>query len=203
MDYFLRKQSLILFISLQLIQICVFLIIQPLIIFAQANKDSSDILVYSTIQPSFWEIYLFDHGKARQLTQGPALNYNPTFSPDGKWFVFTSEKTGTGYLYALDLEKPNSSPKRLTRGYSFEDAAALSPDGKFIYFVCTRDDTANIFKISFSPDKEINQSQAINLTKNNSGNFNPEVSKDGGWIVFSSNRDAPPVLITNPQPPEN
>lgn len=184
--------------------ICVYSIVLSLISYAQNNEvSSSEILIYSTIQPSYWEIYLFSHGKAKPLTRGSSLNYNPTFSPNGKWLVFTSEKTGTAFLYALNLEKRAVLSTRLTRGASFEDAATFSPDGKTLFFVSSRDGTANIFKIPFSPEKTINQSLAINLTKNSSGNFNPAISPDGNWIAFSSNRDAPSVLITNPQPPDN
>jgi TolB protein len=167
-------------------------------------KSSHEVLAYSTIQPSSWQIYLFDHGKSKQLTQGSALNYNPTFSPDGNWLIFTSERTGRGFLYALDLRSTTLIPKRLTKGESFEDMASFSPDGKFIYYMSTRDGTANIFRIPFDMEKQISQKNAVNLTNSNSSsNLHPSVSPDGKLIAFSSNRDSKPVLITNPQPPEN
>ena len=37
-------------------------------------------------------------------------------STDGNWLVFTSEKTGTGFLYALNLKKAKAVPVRLTKG---------------------------------------------------------------------------------------
>lgn len=188
-----KNSSFILFLFLALHSLCVY----------SETKSNNETLVYSTIQPSFWQIYLFDHGKSKQLTQGNTLNYNPTFSPDGNWLVYTSEQTGTGFLYALDLKKRKLIPKRLTKGNSFEDTASFSPDGNFIYYMSTRDGTANIFKIPFNPEKQINQLDAVNLTKNNSSNLHPSVSPDGNFIAFSSNRDSGAVLITNPQPPEN
>lgn len=180
----------------------IFLILHSLCVWGE-KKSNNQVLVYSTIQPSYWQIYLFDHGKSKQLTKGNTLNYNPTFSPDGSWLVYTSEQTGTGFLYVLNLKNPKSIPKRLTKGNSFEDTASFSPDGKFIYYMSTRDGTANIFKISFNPEKQINQLDAINLTKNSSSNLHPSVSPDGNWVAFSSNRDSGAVLVTNPQPPEN
>ncbi len=167
------------------------------------TKKHNEILVYSTIQPSFWQIYLIQSGKSTPLTKGNSLNYNPTFSPDGNWLVFTSERTGRGFLYVLDLRNSSLTPKRLTSGESFEDTASFSPDGKFIYYMCTRDGTANIFKIPFNPKSVVAQLDAINLSKNNSSNLHPSVSPDGHWLAFSSNQDSKAALITNPQPPEN
>lgn len=164
----------------------------------------SNVLVFTTIRPSFWEIYLIENGKTKQLTQGAALNYNPTFSPDGNWLIFSSEKTGTGFLYALDLRKQHAIPQRLTKGNSFEDTPSLSFDGKFIYYMSTRDKgIANIFKIPFQPNQVLDQSKAENLTNNNSSNLHPAISPDGSQIVFSSNRDSKAILVTKPRPDEN
>ena len=63
-------------------------------------------IVYTTLRPANWELYLFDHGAApKQLTNDPALDYDPTFSPDGRWIVFCSERSGNPQLYALDPDK--------------------------------------------------------------------------------------------------
>ena len=178
------------------------------IIFSQLiyghSASKSNVLVFTTIRPSFWEIYLLENGKTKQLTQGDALNYNPTFSPDGNWLIFSSEKTGTGFLYALDLKKQESIPQRLTKGNFFEDTPSFSSDGKFIYYMSTRDQgIANIFKIPFKPNQVLDQSKAKNLTKNNSSNLHPAISPDGSQIVFSSNRDSKAILVTKPRPDEN
>lgn len=180
------------------------LIVGISIILFSAISTAKNILVYSSIQPSFWQIYLLkDKEKPIAFTSGSSLNYNPTFSPDGKWIVYTSEKTGTGFLYIINSSAPKSAGRRLTQGNAYEDAAAFSPDGKWIYYVSTRDGTANIFKIPFNPKSTISQNKAVNITNNDSGNFNPAVSPDGNWIAFSSNREASATLITNPQPPSN
>jgi len=186
-------------LGLILLLIVIFLIF---IIYYHLAK-SKEILIYTALKPSYWEIYLIDHNQTQTLTHGPGIHYNPAFSPDGKWLVFTIENARTGSLYTLDLTNPNAIPKRLTNGNHFEDAATFSPDGKTIYFVSTRDGSANIFKIPFNPEIIIQQSQAVNLTKNNNGNFNPAVSPDGKWIAFSSNRNKPAYLITTPNPPVN
>jgi WD40 repeat protein len=51
-------------------------------------------IVYTTVRPANWELYLFDHGAvSKQVTNDPALDYDPTFSPDGRWVVFCSERS--------------------------------------------------------------------------------------------------------------
>ena len=44
-----------------------------------------DRIVFSSFRPSNWDIYAVDHpGQApRRLTDDPALDYDPVFSPDG------------------------------------------------------------------------------------------------------------------------
>ena len=54
-------------------------------------------LVWQSLKPTNWNIYYFDALQAapRQITSGPGLNYDAVLSPDGRWVVFTSERTGT------------------------------------------------------------------------------------------------------------
>jgi TolB protein len=65
------------------------------------------------------------------------LDYNPAWSPDGRWIVFTSERDGSPDLYKVDLD--TSRVTRLTNHAMYEDQAAVSPDGKRIVFVSTRE----------------------------------------------------------------
>jgi Tol biopolymer transport system component len=79
------------------------------------SKQLVEAVVYTTLRPPNWDIYVFDKPGAppRKLTDDPALDYNAVFSPDGRRVVFTSERTGNADLYALDL-KDGGAPVRLT-----------------------------------------------------------------------------------------
>jgi TolB protein len=154
---------------------------------ATIGSDSLvEAVVYTTLRPPNWDIYLFDApgGEPRRLTDDPALDYNAVFSPDGRWIVFTSERSGSADLYALDLTD-GGPPVRLTSHHALDDAAAFSSDGRQLAFVSTRDGYADIFVMPFAPGDTTAESRAVNLTRRPGGDFNPAFSPDGRRIAFS------------------
>src|SRR5215831_3140744 len=81
-----------------------------------------------------------DGGNARPLLANPAVDYNASFSRDGAWVVFTSERSGSADIYRVH---PNGSGlERLTDDPAFDDQGALSPDGRTLAFVSTRGGSA-------------------------------------------------------------
>jgi Tol biopolymer transport system component len=156
----------------------------------QAAEQLHERIVFTSFRPASQELYLFDSpGKApRRLTNEHALNYNPVFSPDGRWVVFCSERRGNPDLYALDLQHPGP-PRLLTDSAAMEDAPAFSPDGRQLAFVSTRDGNADIFVMPFHPDGTDASNPTVNLTRHKGGDFHPAFSTDGKLIAFSSDRD--------------
>lgn len=151
---------------------------------------AGETIFYTAIRPANWDLYLFEKPEQapRRLTTHPALDYNATFSPDGRYVIFCSERQGNPDLFVLDLLTPG--PQRpLTQGVSMEDAPVISPDGKSLAFVSTRDGNADIFLMPFRPDGPMAEKEAVNLTRSPGGDFNPAFSPDGRFIVFSSDRD--------------
>ena len=153
-----------------------------------------DRIVFSSFRPSNWDIYAVDHpGQApRRLTDDPALDYDPVFSPDGAWIVFTSERRGSPDLFAMPSDG-SAPPHLLIESDAMEDQATISPDGKRIAFICTRDGNAEIFLLPFRPRQTQSLDQAINLAHTPGGDFRPAFSPDGKQIAFSSDRDSTPV----------
>src|SRR3954469_6250646 len=86
-------------------------------------------LIYTTLRPANKELYLFEPGATapKPITTDPALDYGATFSPDGRWVVFCSERAGNPNLYAQDLSK-NDSPRQLTRGPFMSASPSFTPD---------------------------------------------------------------------------
>ena len=122
-----------------------------------------------------------DGSGERVLTQSGSLDYDPSWSLNGDWIVFTSERAGSADLYRIHPD--GSSLERLTSDPAYDDQGAFSPDGKRIVFVSTRaNGRANLWILDTATRK------ATPLTSGDGGDFRPSWSPDGKWIAFSSDR---------------
>jgi Tol biopolymer transport system component len=166
---------------------------------SQVQAPTHETVVFSSIQPANWDLYIFDRPgePPRRLTTDPALDYSPAISPDGRWVVFTSERAGSPDLYALDLKNP-AVPRQLTKSPAMEDAAAFSPDGRRLVFVSTEGGNPDIRVMPFAPEDPDAAAKTTHLASHPAGDYQPAFSPDGQSIVFSSNRDTPGGQATSP-----
>jgi len=154
-------------------------------------------IVYTTLAPLAWDLYSWDSSGStpKRIAPDPALDYDATFSPNGTWLVFTSERRGNADLWAIDLSA-DSPPILLTPSETMQDAATFSPDGRWLAFVDTREGNADIYLMPFRADDPAAAfAQAVNLTRNPGGDFRPAFSPDGHSIAFSSDRDRSLALM--------
>lgn len=168
-----------------------------------AQRDASELIVYTTLRPENQDIYIVDgpDSEPQRMTNHLALDYNATFSPDGRWLVFTSDRGGNTDLYALDLQQ-DRDPVRLTHHPSLDDAADISPDGTEILFVSNRAGNPELYTMPFSPSDPSLEPTTTRLTSNSVGDFNPTYSPDGSSIAFARQTEVPPggrgSLATSP-----
>ena len=107
-----------------------------------------------------------DGSNERPLLAGFGSNYNPSFSLDGRWIVFTSdERYGSADVFRVRPD--GSGVQRLTDSPAFDDQGSLSPDGRTVAFVSTRDGgTANIWLLDIASHRLRNL-----ITRNKSRQF--------------------------------
>jgi tricorn protease len=74
-----------------------------------------------------------DEGDLRQITDSPARDKDPLYSPDGKWVAFISDRSGREEIYVLAADGIGE-PQRITDLDTLKFSFAWSPNSKEIAF---------------------------------------------------------------------
>ena len=75
-------------------------------------------------------------GEAQHVTMHEKHDYNPVFSPDGKWLAFSSNRHGQYDVFIVPVK--GGRPKRLTHDSADDHVTGWSPDGQHILFMSAR-----------------------------------------------------------------
>ena len=126
-----------------------------------------------------------DGSNPRKLVAGSERDYNASFSFDGAWVVFTSERHGSADIFRVRTD--GTGIERLTDHPAFDDQAALAPDGRTVAFVSTRDSGSTDIHLL-----DLETGAARNVTGTPGGDYRPSWSPDGSMLAFSSDRGKPP-----------
>jgi TolB protein len=132
-------------------------------------------VAFASFAPLNTDIFVADANGSRLLLTHPALDYNASFSRDGEWVLFTSERNGSADIYRVHPD--GSGLNRLTNHPAFDDQGTLSPDGKSLAFVSSRSGQADIWVLELATKK------LRNITNNPAGDFRPSWSPDGQWLA--------------------
>ena len=125
-------------------------------------------------------------GKAKAITKGPAWDYHPRYSPDGKQIAFTTDRSGIENVWIMNAD--GSDPRNATSEKAhYVRSAAWSPDGT--YLVARREDAKRggippvelyLWSIYGGSGVKLTSSDEIN---NAAG---PIFSPDGRFLYFAA-----------------
>ncbi len=100
-----------------------------------ASNAATAQIAFSSMRDGNWEIYLMDTdgGNLQRLTDHPAMDAWPTWSPDGTQIAFTSERDSGMAIYVMNAD--GSEVRRLTDNSLPGFWPDWSPNGSQIAFV--------------------------------------------------------------------
>src|SRR5215208_2531616 len=137
------------------------------------------------------EIYVMnaDGSGLTRLTDDPADDFNPSWSPDGEKIAFGSfrdsnEESNNEEIYVMSADD-GSGLTRLTDDPAIDTFANWSPDGEKIAFTSDRDNSIDEIYVMNADDG----SDVTRLTDNDADDLAPSWSPDGERIAFASDRD--------------
>lgn len=155
------------------------------------------VLLMNRIGPKSATLFIAnaDGSEERPLLADGKYDFHGSFSPDGEWVTFTSERNGDGQADIFRVRIDGGDIQAVVSTSHVEDVLVISPDGKTGAYVSTEDGyVANIWTVDLATGERKRLTHGRVKTTDSmqdspEGSFRPAWSPDGEWIAFSSDRD--------------
>jgi tricorn protease len=116
-----------------------------------------------------------DHGDIQRVTQSFSRENDPSWSPDGKWIAFVSDKSGMDEVWMA--HEDGTGLKKLSEGDGEKSAIQWSPDSKALIYEAS-DHKLYRYDLDSSKTSAIASGEAGNVQ---GARFSP----DGKWVAYS------------------
>ncbi len=127
-------------------------------------------------------------GEVTAVTRDEHIDWNPVWSPDGKYIYFCSRRGGTMSLWRVEVEEETGTVLGLPELVTASQAARIGQitfagDGRRIAYQADIG-TNNIRKVSFDPESEAVVGEPVAVTSGSRWATFPNLSPDDQWVAF-------------------
>jgi Tol biopolymer transport system component len=148
-------------------------------------------------QRDIWTIPA-DGGEPVPVTQDSATDWNPVWSPDGRFLYFSSDRGGTFNLWRIPIEEETGEvlgePQPVTTGAANSEHLTISGDGQRIAYL-VRTASSNLQKIPFDPSTGSMTGEPLWMTQGTNLMTNLDVSPDEEWITYYLSGSQEDILL--------
>jgi Tol biopolymer transport system component len=153
-----------------------------MIAFHSARVPGYGLDVYTMDRAGRFQRRLVTHPTAGgELSDNTRDDFDPTWSPDGSYIAFATNRDGNGEIYRMDTT--GHATARLTNNPADDREPAWSPDGRRIAFVSDRSGNSDVYVMS------IDSTDVRRLTRATERDGAPAWSPDGRLLAYESVRD--------------
>src|SRR5215217_719412 len=156
---------------------------------------------YESLRGGNFEIIVLTvaSGIETNLTNDPASDREPAFSPDGTKIAFTRNLGGGNFeVYVMDTDPNTDDATNLTNSPEADQEPSWSPDGSKIVFASNR----NAGNFDIYTMNALDGSSQKRLTKKAAFDLQPAWSPDGKKIAFTGSRGGDDEIYTMKAKPE-
>jgi TolB protein len=148
-----------------------------------AVSPDGQSVAFASNRSGGWDLFLLDlrTGAVRPLTQTPAFEGHPTWSPDGLWIAYEAYDGSDLDIWVLRVDG-TQDPIQLTNAPSMDASPVWDPAGRRIAFTSDRDGLPDVYVANLdNPDERyLNLSNTPLIAE-----AGPVFSPDGSSIAYS------------------
>jgi eukaryotic-like serine/threonine-protein kinase len=143
------------------------------------------------------DIWIWDFGKQtlQRLTQDPANDWFPVWTPDGTRLVFASDRGGAMNLFRQSADG-TGNVERLTTSSDIQWPFSFTPDGNRLLMLDQTPKTGfdlSLLLLNGTPRIEP-------LIRTSANETNGDISPDGKWLAYQSNESGQDRVFVRPFP---
>lgn len=131
-------------------------------------------------------------GTPLAVTDDVDFDWNPVWSPDGKYLYFSSDRGGQMNLWRVPIEEQTGRvtgpPESLTTPSPYAEHLSFSRDGRRAVYV-SQISSKHILKAEFNPDTAALTTAPVAVTEGSKHTAQPNLSPDGQFFVYSTQGD--------------